>query len=251
MTAISRRAVTGPFVGALALALALAGASGVARSAPASNAEPKVSVKVGKPRGHEGRVRFVVRATDSDSRQLKIRVPSKTDKGRVTAMTSRDGETTGGFTYTPTAGARHASASDSATTSDQTDTFTVTVTDGHGGSTAVPVTVNVSPENSPPVAGAPVVNAPDPTTGVVKGAIVASDADADPLTYQVTTPPASGAVTVNPTTGVFTYTPTSVAPTLREIVVENPVTITFTVTITDGYGGSVSVPVNCPRPSSQ
>ena len=249
MTSAPRRLATCALTVVAAFGMTLAAGAGVATSATPANVAPKVTVKVGKPHGDKGKVRFTVRATDSDSRRLRIHVPVKTDKGRVTALAPRNGEENGSFTYTPTASARHAAASDTASPSDQTDTFTVTVADGYGGTTSVPVLVNVSPQNSPPVAGASTVGAPDPVTGVVTGQVNAVDPEGDPLTYLVTTPPASGAATVNPTTGVFTYTPTSVAPTLREIVVENPVTIT--ITVTDGYGGSVSVPVNCPRPSSQ
>ena len=246
MTAISRRLGVGALASALTISVACIASSDIAQSVPTRNADPTAKVKVGKPSGGKGTVRIIVRAKDSDSRHLHIHAPTRTDKGRVTTVTSRDGEATGVFNYTPTPSARHAAASDDADASATTDTFTITVTDGYGGTVAVPVTVQVRPQNSPPVAGAPTVGAPDPVTGVVTGQVNAVDPDGDPLTYLTSTPPTTGTVTVNPRTGGFTYTPTAVAPTLREVVVENPVTITFTVTITDGYGGSVAVPVNAP-----
>ena len=92
------------------------------------------------------------------------------------------------------------------------------------------------------------MGAPDPVTGIVTGQVNATDPEGDPLTYQSTTRPATGTVTVNDATGGFTYTPTPVGPTLRGVVVEKPVTITFTVIVSDGHGGAVPVLVTCPTP---
>ena len=120
----------------------------------------------------------------------------------------------------------------------------MTVTDGYGGTTSTPVSVTVAPQNSPPVADPPIVGQPDPTTGVVTGRVNATDADGDPLTYQVVTLPAMGSVVVG-ASGQFTYTPTSAARHTRGPA--ESTTDTFTITITDGYGGAASVPVSVPR----
>lgn len=245
MTSAPRRFATAALAGAAAIGLAFAG---IAAAAAKGTSAPTAEVKVGKPQGSKGTVRLVVRAKDPDSKYLRVHVPLKTKHGRVVPLLNRDGQVTGAYAYTPTPSARHAAARDGADVSATTDTFTVTVTDGQGGTVDVPVTVRVSPQNSPPVAGAPTVGAPDPVTGIVTGRVNATDPEGDPLTYQTPRQPASGTVTVNDATGGFTYTPTPVAPTLREIVVDNPVTITFTVIVSDGHGGAVPVLVTCPTP---
>ena len=203
-----------------------------------------MAVKVGQPKTETGMVRIKVSARDRDSKNLRISVPAKTSKGRITQIFWRDGTSAGVLNYTPTPSARHAAASDQAASADTTDTFTVTVSDGHGGTTTVPVTVQVSPQNSAPVAGETTVGEPDPTTGVVTGQVNASDADGDPLSYQVVTPPTKGTVTVD-AQGAFTYTPTASSPRHSRGATDSQ-TDTFTITITDGYGGAIDAQVNLP-----
>ncbi|WP_131536296.1 Ig-like domain-containing protein [Mycolicibacterium aromaticivorans] len=65
------------------------------------------------------------------------------------------------------------------------------------------------PPTDAPVAGTPVVNAADSTTGVVTGTAVFTDPNGAALTYSVTTKPTQGAVAINATTGDFTFTPKS------------------------------------------
>ena len=207
------------------------------------NKPPRVAVKIGKASAETGRVMIRVTASDAHFKKLRIILPESTPKGSIARATRRDGAASGSFTYTPNAAARHAAASDQATPADTTDSFTVTVTDGYGGTTEVPVSVPISPQNSPPVAGTPSVGSPDPTTGVVTGQVNADDADGDPLTYEVVTPPTKGTVAVD-ADGAFTYTPTAAAPQSRGAT--DPQTDTFTITITDGYGGAIDVPVNLP-----
>jgi VCBS repeat-containing protein len=125
------------------------------------------------------------------------------------------------------------------------DTFTVTVTDGYGDTTAVPVTVAIAPQNSPPVAAPAKVTAVKPSTGVVSGGVSAVDPDGDSLTYSAPTSIPKGAVSVNSSTGAFTYTPTATA---RRNAAASPAgsaakTASFTVTVSDGYGGTTTVPV--------
>ncbi|RYF78951.1 MAG: tandem-95 repeat protein, partial [Comamonadaceae bacterium] len=111
------------------------------------------------------------------------------------------------------------------------DTFTVTISDGQGGTVQVPVSVTVNPVNDAPTGTtAPVTGQEDQP---INGMVVGADVDGDTLSYSVTTPAANGTVTVDPATGAYTYTP---APNFNG-------TDTFTVTISDGQGGTVQVPV--------
>lgn len=100
------------------------------------------------------------------------------------------------------------------------------------------------PVNQAPTATA-AVGAPDPSSGAVKVTIAASDADGDPLVYNVTTGPAKGTVSAI-SNGVLTYSPTTSA---RQTAAGANATVAdkqdaFTVTITDGKGGSTSVAVS-------
>jgi len=175
--------------------------------------------------------------TDADGDALSFTGSTTTGKGMV--LVDADGS----FAYNPTALARHAAAALNAGIAEQSDTFTVTITDGHGGSAAVPVTVAIAAANAIPVA---VANAglPDPTTGVVAGAVLGVDADGDALSYGASQAPAKGTV-VLAGDGGFSYTPTTLARHLAAAAGAGvaDTTDTFTVTVTDGYGGSVDVPV--------
>ncbi|MGO0059118.1 Ig-like domain-containing protein [Brevibacillus fluminis] len=75
----------------------------------------------------------------------------------------------------------------------------------------------------------------------VSGAVTASDADGDALTYSVKTDASNGTVTVNPVDGSWTYTPNAnyVGPD------------SFTVEVSDGKGGTttstITITVNAPE----
>jgi VCBS repeat-containing protein len=167
------------------------------------NALPVVSLTVGAPNASTGVVAGRVNAVDADSDPLSYSGPTTTAKGTVVVAAN------GSFSYTPTATARHAASSLTATQADRADTFTLTVDDGHGGVLAVPVSVAISPTNNAPNATA-VVGAPNASTGVVAGTAIGVDADGDPLTYAGSTTTAKGAVVVA-ANGGFTYTPTAAA----------------------------------------
>jgi len=117
-----------------------------------------------------------------------------------------------------------------------------------GLSSNVAVTGNHAPTGSVAMA------APNPATGEVTGLLSGTDSDGDPLTYQVVTWPAKGSVTLNSTTtvgssqGSFTYTPTAAARHAAAAPGATPADLsdTFSVTISDGYGGTVSVPISVP-----
>ncbi len=104
---------------------------------------------------------------------------------------------------------------------------------------AVPVTVNVLPRNTAPTATVSIA-APEPITGVAKGTVIAGDADKDPLTYSASKP-ANGAVAVNKD-GTFSYTPTATARTAAQSSTTTQ-TDSFTITVSDGYGGSKALGV--------
>ena len=81
-----------------------------------------------------------------------------------------------------------------------------------------------------------VLNNP-PTAGPVAGNVTGSDFDGDTLSYSVTTGPTQGSVSINASTGAFIYTAANPNATSPD---------TFSVTVTDGHGGSVVIPVSIP-----
>jgi VCBS repeat-containing protein len=173
--------------------------------------------------------------SDPNNDMLTYTVTPTTATGTVT-VNSR----TGTFTYTPTAAARHAAAKLGATVLVTTDTFTLTASDGYGGSITIPVRVSVSPSNTGPTATTTSAAA-DASTGKVTGTVIGTDAEGDTLTYRVTSSPSKGGVTVNAATGGFDYTPTSTARhTAARTGASDAKSDTFTVTISDGYGGTLS-----------
>jgi VCBS repeat-containing protein len=172
---------------------------------------------------------------------LTYSAPASTAKAAVSINAS-----TGAFTYTPTTTARQNAGKTGATAADKADSFTVTVTDGYGGTTTAAVTVAVSPVaiNRAPVAGIPTVGNPNASTGVITGAVKATDADGDLLTYLGSTTTSKGSAVVT-AGGAFTYTPTATA---RHAAAKNGATTaektdSFTVTVSDGKGGTAIVPV--------
>ncbi|SEH61361.1 VCBS repeat-containing protein/40-residue YVTN family beta-propeller repeat-containing protein [Mycolicibacterium rutilum] len=179
-----------------------------------------------------GVVKGVVSADDPDDDRLTYKGTTTTAKGRVTVASN------GSLTYTPTAAARHAAASSSTPV---TDNFTVTVTDGHGGTLAVPVTVTIASANKAPQAGKATVYQPNSITGVVTGSVRATDADRDTLSYSGSTSTTKGTVVVQ-SNGDFTYTPTQPA---RQNAAAGGAAAkdTFMVTVSDGHGGTLAVPV--------
>ena len=148
--------------------------------------------------------------------------------------------TTGAFTYTPSAAARHAaSLTTGAVTS---DTFTVSITDVKGAVTTKVVPVTITPANAVPTATV-TVNKPNATTGIVTGTVKGVDADKDVLTYTAPASTTKGTVTINPTTGAFTYTPSATARDAAAGTAAADKADTFTVTITDGHTGGIKTQV--------
>ncbi|MDP9880196.1 VCBS repeat-containing protein [Variovorax boronicumulans] len=112
-----------------------------------------------------------------------------------------------------------------------TDSFTVTVSDGHGGTTTSTVNVTINPVNDAPTA--PNYNQTTNEDTPVSGKVVGSDVDGDTLTYAKGSDPAHGTVTVN-ADGTYTYVPGA----------NFNGTDSFTVTVSDGHGGTTTSTVN-------
>lgn len=193
-------------------------------------------------------------AVDPDSPALRFTITGKPTRGSATVNPD------GTFSYL---------ADPSVAATGTTDTFRVTVSDaasgfqlhGIGGlinllsfgliglpgdSSTSTVTVTVTPFNNLPT-GYAIVGRPDPVTGVVRGNVVGSDADADRLNYSGSATTGKGAVIVT-AAGDFTYTPTNQA--LQNAAVPTATAAdrqdSFDVAIDDGRGGMVAVAVTVP-----
>jgi gliding motility-associated-like protein len=111
------------------------------------------------------------------------------------------------------------------------DSFTIVISDGNGGTVTVTVTITVTPVNDAPTGTGDTQTTPENTP--LNSAVTGNDVDGDVLTYALGTPPANGTVVVN-ADGTYIYTPgvNYVGPD------------SFTVVISDGNGGTVTVTVN-------
>ncbi|WP_231582729.1 Calx-beta domain-containing protein [Pedobacter sp. BMA] len=154
-----------------------------------------------------------ITATDADGDVLTYTVTTQPSRGTV--VMNPDGT----YTYTP------------APNYTGTDAFTVVISDGKGGTAIVTVNVTVTPVNHAPVASAPAISTNEDTP--VNGTITASDVDGDPLTFTIATQPAHGTVVLN-ANGTYTYTPAA--------NYNGPEV--FTVTVSDGKGGTTTVTIN-------
>ncbi|MGI9163997.1 MAG: Ig-like domain-containing protein [Mycobacterium sp.] len=209
--------------------------------------------------GPAGVVSGLLNATDPDSSTLSYSVTSGPTHGAVVVAGN------GAYTYTPDRAVAPTGI---------TDSFGVSVSDadsglhihglagllnlltfgllGHAGHTSVrTVTVVVAPftvaSNEPPT-GTASVNSPDLVTGVVTGSVVGSDPDHDTLTYSAVSSTAKGSVSIEATTGAFSYTPTVEARGNAAATGAPPgdQQDAFTVTLSDGFGGTAAVLVTVP-----
>ena len=98
---------------------------------------------------------------------------------------------------------------------------------------------------NPTPAIAPAISFPQGSGGVVSGTLTPVSPPSSPLTYTVPAQPARGSVAIDPVSGSFTYTP---AATARHAAAAPGGTTTdsFTVSVSDGYGGTAAVPVTVP-----
>lgn len=168
---------------------------------------------------------------DADGDTLTYSILTNAAKGQLTVPS------TGGFTYVPSAAARHAAASSTATDADKFDSFTLVADDGHGGTLNMLFRVGILPGNAAPTTN-PTTSAPN-SAGVVTGSVNGSDADGDALTYTLTSGPSKGTATVS-STGSIRYTPTAAAQHAAAVPGADP-TDSFTVTVSDKYGGATPV----------
>ncbi|HOB49537.1 MAG TPA: Ig-like domain-containing protein [Mycobacterium sp.] len=215
----------------------------------ANSAPRPVAVQTGQAPG--GIVSGSLDSLDDDGDPVGLAVTRAPANGTVTLTPS------GHYTYTADPLLAH---------SDSVDSFQVTASDAGGGfhlhglegllnllplglvgsaghTATTTVRVTVSAFNNAPSATLR-VDPPDPVTGVLTGRILGSDPNDDTLTYLASSAPVKGAVTLT-AAGEFTYSPSAEA-----LAVASAPTATaadrrdeFTVSIEDGYGGSVVVPV--------
>ncbi|WP_346321109.1 Ig-like domain-containing protein, partial [Chitinophaga sp. YIM B06452] len=154
-----------------------------------------------------------VTGTDADGDRLTF--TKAADPANGTATANADGT----YTYTPNANYQGS------------DNFTITISDGNSGITTVTVNITVSPVNDAPTGTGDTrtTNEDTPVSGTVTGA----DLDGDNLTFTGMTGPSNGTVAVA-ANGGYTYTP--------NVDYKGP--DSFTISISDGNGGTVTVPVN-------
>jgi len=242
-----------PLAPAAAVSTAATGSRRAAASADANpiatllfNQTPTMTPAADAPLGRV--VTGQLNGVDPDSAPLSYTVVTPPASGSVSI------DANGNYTYTPySTTARIA----------YTDNFTVSVSDADTGfhihgllglinmltfgllgdsghTTRRTVSVSVPGGNVAPTATL-VLRDPDPVTGLVAGAIIGSDADADPLTYAASVA-SNGSVSVNPD-GTFTYAPT---PQARHDSFFNlgPAGDAFVIDVNDGYGGVATVPVS-------
>ncbi|MGG0545460.1 tandem-95 repeat protein, partial [Priestia aryabhattai] len=121
-----------------------------------------------------------------------------------------------------------------------TDQFTVLVSDGQGGTAVSTVTVIVTPVNDAPTV--PNYTFSTQEDSPVVGAVVGTDVDGNPLSYQLQNGPTNGIAAVN-ADGTFSYQPN----------LNFNGTDQFTVLVSDGQGGTAVstvtinvIPVNDP-----
>ncbi|WP_460151466.1 beta strand repeat-containing protein, partial [Priestia megaterium] len=163
-----------------------------------------------------------IQATDVDGNSLTFQLQSPPTNGTVTVTNS------GSYIYTPNLNFNG------------TDQFTVLVSDGQGGTAVSTVTVTVTPVNDAPTV--PNYTFSTQEDSPVVGAIVGTDVDGNPLSYQLQNRPTNGITVVN-TNGTFSY-----QPNLNFNGSDQ-----FTVLVSDGQGGTAVstvtinvIPVNDP-----
>ncbi|WP_194166346.1 Ig-like domain-containing protein [Mycolicibacterium sp. P9-22] len=211
-----------------------AGALRVISLVPA-NLRPEVVAPTGTGNAVTGQVIGSTGVTDGDGDPLKITVLTKPTKGTI--VFGADGT----FTYTPTATARHAAAADTAPLSALTETVTITVDDGRRGVVQQTITIAVVPANAAPVPKV-TVGTPNSTTGVITGIVQTTDANGDRIYFDGTTATLKGTLVVA-ADGRFTYTPTITARHAAATTDPSARTETLTITVDDGHGGVLYVPV--------
>ena len=194
----------------------------------------------------DGTVSGRIDASDPNQDILQFVGPATSALGALITI-----EPDGSFTCAPTAEIRHAAAADNAPDAAKRDSFTVTVNDGYGGSTAQTISVPVSPANANPVGGAVTDLAVDEIIGFVGGTVTGvTDPDLDTLSYSSSPTSVGGGFVDVFGDGSFTYNPTAEQRHLAAAL-GAPFSVThdsFTISVSDGHGGSTAITVVVPVP---
>jgi VCBS repeat-containing protein len=202
------------------------------------NQRPKIESVVSAPDA-AGNITVSLNQTDADGDKLNYAATTSGDKGTVSL--NPDGHS---FTYTPKPGATG------------TDTVTVTATEtsadtihglaglihalsfgllGDAGRTATAtVTVHL---NTPPTPST-VTDPETDSNGIVTGTVTFTDRDGDTVTYSVPAKTTKGSVEID-SGGTYKYTPDAGQRYIADGIT-GPYTDTFTVTASDGHGGTSS-----------
>lgn len=199
-----------------------------------------------------------VSAPDPDTGAVRIRVDARGNgpldyDARTSLRGIARATADGRITFVPTVEARHQAAREGSPSRYRFVTVLIRVTDAHAGEGTVTVRVPVSPSNATPVARI-TVGPPDASTGAVVLWVDGMDADGDRLRYAAPTKTDKGTVrglrgrTVLSPSGTFTYTPTATARHAAAAPGSSASDKqdTFTVTVSDGYGGEQAVPITVP-----
>lgn len=208
---------------------------------PANSAPTRASASEVFTNPNSGVTTGKITAVDADGDPMTYVAVSGTRKGEL--VLAPDGT----FSYVPTAEARAEASKRFAPSWDRTDSFRVTVDDGYGGTTTLTVRVGIAPlghGNQNPAGGTSTAGQPNSSSGKVGGTASASDVERDVLTYGGSGPTPKGSVIVD-AAGGFVYTPTDAARLLAGApgATAADKQDTFTVTVTDGYGGTLAIPV--------
>jgi YVTN family beta-propeller protein/VCBS repeat-containing protein len=226
------------------------------RLGASTNVAPTITKAVAGTANANGTTSGTVSASDLNGDTMTMAATVAATTGTVTvASPTKPGEWT--FTFTPlNEQVRHAAAKTGAVT---TAPVTVTIIDAKGAATSQVVPVAIAPLNKVPAwQGTLTVGVPSSGTGAITGTISGlSDPDKDPLSYSVSsanpanptngTSTKGGAVTVAGSTNgtaTYTYTPTAEArrnAALPDAAAKGFTKDTFTVVVSDGYGGSLPI----------
>ena len=206
-----------------------------------NTAPPQATTTVGVITNHTtGAVPVTVTVSDPDGNPVSITVDQPA-RGAVTVTDNHNGTFT--LAYTPNDQARHAASATNAALADKFETLTFTLSDGKrltSGSVAVPI----DPKNLKPTDGVVTVTGTG-SNGVIFGQVSVTDLDDPSQTFSGSATTPKGSVVVNPD-GTFSFAPTPQAR--HDAASDNAAATgadkgTFSVTVDDGHGGVISVPV--------